>query len=268
MGHTRLGSIPTARKWAEIVAQLAEVEEGVVVNELQPSDIMVIAGQTLDAAETGFNKAINDTGLQYTFYLLTRLVLTSREENWERQLSRLGINISEDDSLLALTTEIHKAIDHHVSIHGRPTDISEMAQQAAGEAIATLAATKASTLFGAGRVELKTALKDLSTKKGFSKLGHKFFGRFMSNFLNFYLSRITATHVGGRKLQNVADLDRFNKNLQLHCDQTAKIVRDYCGEWYSKTQFKEGINLDNTSNFVAVAVKKLRAEMKRQRGET
>jgi hypothetical protein len=41
-------------------------------------------------------------------------------------------------------------------------------------------------------------------------------------------------------------------------------VRDFCGEWYSKTEYLQGINLENTSGFIAVAIKKLRAEIKQQ----
>jgi hypothetical protein len=45
-------------------------------------------------------------------------------------------------------------------------------------------------------------------------------------------------------------------------------VHDFCGEWYSKTEFREGIDLDNTSRFMAVALKKLQDELKRQRAKS
>jgi hypothetical protein len=142
-----------------------------------------------------------------------------------------------------------------------------MAQQAAGEAVVALASPKATTLFGAGRSELLGALRELSTKKGFGELGQRFFGRFMARFLNFYLSRVTASQLGGQSLRQVGDVSRFNEQLRTHCEQTARIVRDFCGEWYSKTEFQEGISLDNTSRFLAVALKKLQAEMARQKTE-
>ena len=44
----------------------------------------------------------------------------------------------------------------------------------------------------------------------------------------------------------------------------ARIVRDFCGEWFSKTVYQEGIDLKNTSRFLAVAFKKLRSELDRQ----
>jgi hypothetical protein len=42
-------------------------------------------------------------------------------------------------------------------------------------------------------------------------------------------------------------------------------VQDFCGDWYSKTEFQHGIDLQNTSGFMAVALKKLQAELQKQR---
>jgi hypothetical protein len=53
----------------------------------------------------------------------------------------------------------------------------------------------------------------------------------------------------------------------VHCDQSARIVRDFCGEWYSKTEYQKGIDLNNTSRFLAVAFNKLRTELKQQKAE-
>jgi hypothetical protein len=61
------------------------------------------------------------------------------------------------------------------------------------------------------------------------------------------------------------DVAEFNNALRAHCDQSARIVRDFCGEWYSKTEYEKGIDLENTSRFVAVALKKLRSELEQQK---
>lgn len=266
MGHTRLGELPNSRKWKALVAAMAQRDlESASASESLPDDVEVIAQKTLDAAQAGLEKAIEDAGLQYTFYLLTQLVLAAREDNWGDRLAQVGIQLSKDDSLFDLTAEIQNAIDDFISAHGHPSDISEMAQQSAGEAISVLASPKAHTLFGSGSEEVRAAVRDLSTKKGFADLGQKFFGTFMSHFLNFYLSRATAAQVGSNRLRHIGELSKFNDALQTHCDQMAHIVHDFCGEWYSKTEFVEGINLENTSRFMAVALKKLRSEMKQQR---
>lgn len=264
MGHTRLGKIPTSKKWKVVVRLLAGGEGG-GGGTLLAEDIETIAQQTLTAAEAGLLKAIDDPGLRYTFYLLTQLVLASREEDWQSRLEPFGIRLSEDATLLDLTIEIQSAIDDYLFTHARSTDFSEIAQQAAGEALTELSSSVQASLFGSSRDDLQRAVREVSTKNGFARLGQTFFARFMGRFLNFYLSRITAAQMGGARLHQLGDLSAFNEALKTHCEQSARIVRDFCGEWYSKTEFQQGINLENTSGFMAVALKKLQAELERQR---
>ncbi|BAZ29295.1 hypothetical protein NIES4074_17370 [Cylindrospermum sp. NIES-4074] len=268
MGHTRLGSIPKTRKWKNIVSLITgDDSTNSSSQKMLVEQVGYIAHKTLDAAAVGLEKAVNDQGLQYTFYLLTQLALSARQSEWQVHLENIGINLSEDAVVFDLTAEVQNAIDDYLSTNAFSTDISEMAQQAIGEAITTLAGPEQLTLFGSSRDELQTVIRKLSTKKGFAELGQTFFGRFMARFLNFYLSRVTAAQLDENKLHQIGDLSRFNEVLQRHCEQSALIVRDFCGQWYSKTEFQEGINLDNTSNFMAVALKKLQAELERQRGD-
>jgi hypothetical protein len=266
MGHTRLGEIPTTQKWSDIVARFAGSGDPESSGRDSVSiDVANIARQTLDAARGSLDKSINDLGLRYTFYLLTQIALSSREDDWRERWTKLGLNLQPDATLFDLTSEMQAVIDNYLMVRGRPTDISEMAQQSAGEALTALAGPKSRTLFGNGIDETRLSIREFSTKKGFSKLGQMFFGRFMARFLNFYLSRITAANTGGDQLHQVGDLSQFNYALKLHCEQSARIVRDFSGGWYSKTQFEQGINLENTSHFLAVAIRKIEAELERQK---
>ena len=61
-------------------------------------------------------------------------------------------------------------------------------------------------------------------------------------------------------------IGELNDALVAHCQQSARIVRDFYGDWYSATEFREGITPQNTSRFVAVALNKIRAEMVSQKG--
>jgi hypothetical protein len=227
-------------------------------------DVAGVAQQTLDAAGAGLDRAMQDPGLRYTFFVLTQVALAGREENWRERLEAIGVRLPPTATVLALTAAVQAAIDGYVEASGRPTDISEMAQQAAGESLTTLLAPRAETLFGGGRDELLQAMRGLSTRNGFADLGQRFFGGFMFRFLNFYLSRVTASAVGGPRLQQVGDLSSFNDALRLHCEQTATIVREFAGGWYSKTEWEKGISPENTGGFMAVALKKLQAELAQQ----
>jgi hypothetical protein len=265
MGHQRLGEIPKSRKWTAVVAAVSGTGTASGSAADLSQAVAQISELTLDAAGAGLLRAIDDPGLRYTFYLLTQVVLAAREPDWQQRLDALGIHTSDDSTVFDFTAEVHDAVDRYLASHGRATDVSEMAQQGAGQAIAELVGPNAKTLFGSGAAELNDAVRKLSTKAGFARLGQRFFGCFMGRFLNFYLSRVTAGQVGGRRLQQVGELSQFNAALDRHCSQSAQIVHDFCGEWYSKTEFQHGIDLENTSRFMAVALKKLQAELEKQR---
>lgn len=261
MGHQRLGTIPKTQKWDAVVSRLLEG------SGLAREDVGDIAALTLDAAGPALENAVGDVGLRYTFYLLTQIALASRQEDWHAGLAAAGIKLSSDSTIFDLTSKLQIAIDDHVAEHGHATDISEMAQSAAGEALSSLAADNSVTLFGNDGEGLRIAIKDLSTTKGFSRLGQVFFGRFAERFLNFYLSRVTAIEIGSERLPNVDEVSRFNDALKAHCEQSAQIARDFCGQWYSKTEYLEGIDQDNTSRFMAIALRKLSRELAKQRAE-
>ena len=222
MGHQRLGDIPKSRKWSAVVAAVAAGRTG---GGTLAEEVAEVADRTLDAAEAGLARCVDDPGLRYTFFLLTQIALAAREEDWRERLARFGIHASEDSSLYDLTAELQTAIDAYVSTHGGATDVSEMAQQAAGDALSRLAGPAARTLFGNRGEVVQEAVRKLSTKAGFARLGQQFFGCFMTRFLNFYLSRVTAGGVGGGTLHNVGSLSGFNDALDAHCRQSADPAR-------------------------------------------
>jgi hypothetical protein len=104
----------------------------------------------------------------------------------------------------------------------------------------------------------------LSTKKGFGQLGQKFFARFVARFLNFHLSRASASGLGAPRLQDLGYIGEFNEALATHCEESARIVRDFCGAWYSKTEYEQGIDPTNSARFLAIAVRKLKSELRHQ----
>ena len=265
MGHTRLGWVPKTQRWEAVVSAILEpVAAPAGTGTLLADDVPAVAQQALEAAEAGLERAIDDVGLQHTVYVLTQVVLAVREPDWQQRLGALGITLPPTAGVMDLTAAVQAAIDDHIESVGRHTDVSEMAQQAAGEALATLTEARAVTLFGQVRDELLGALKSLSTKDGFARLGQKFFGQFMSRFLGFYLSRITAAGMGGDRLHQLGDLAQFNDALRTHCEESAQIVKEFSGSWFSKTEWEKGITPENTLGFVAVALKKLQAELKQQ----
>jgi hypothetical protein len=265
MGHTRLGTIPKTLQWKEIVGLFTGAT--VAGAMASPANIVDIAAKTLDATEEGLHRATVDSGVRYTFFLITQVALASRTPDWENTLRKHGVHITPYSTVFDLASQLQDAIDRYVSrTPSGATDLSEIAQKSAGEAITSLTTSRTGNLFGS-ETDVRDAVRPLSTKKGFGELGQRFFGVFIARFLNFYLSRVTAAKLGSPGLRDLVDLSAFNRSLRTHCNQSARIVRDYCGEWYSKTEYQKGINLRNTSGFLDVAFEKLRNELKQQKAE-
>lgn len=263
MGHTRLGELPKTRKWNEIVRLLGASDDA--RGDFSSAEIARIAQKTIRAARAGLEAAIDDPGLQHSFFLLTQIAVAGRSPDWVNTLAHLGIDARGTTNLFELSSRLHQAVDQKVGIGS--TDLGEVAQKAAGEALIGAGEARTALLFGNSSDELTGVLKSVSTKAGFSQLGQKFFSRFIGRFLNSYLSRATAGQLGRSRLHQLGDISQFENALQRHCDQTARIVRDFCGDWYSKTEYEEGINPENTRRFIAVAIRKIRDELKRQQVE-
>ena len=71
MGHQRLGAIPTSQKWSAVVAEVAGGQPAAQEEPLPATEsVGDIARRTLEAAEEGLRKAIDDPGLRFTFFLL------------------------------------------------------------------------------------------------------------------------------------------------------------------------------------------------------
>lgn len=270
MGHIRLGSIPKTNAWDTVVAAVLSAPSDKAIGSTTPAregidnDIAKIAAATLNASSTALTQALEDEGLCHTFYLLTQLAKASRNEDWYDPLLSVGIDIARSDSILGLAAAFQSAVDEHLLYDGNTSDVGEIAQKAAGEAICDLAADRSRTLFGDSDQELRLAVRSLSTKAGFGRLSRQFFGRFLTRFLNFYISRIAATHIGEGPFRSLAAISSVDEKLAYHCIQSAAIVQDFSAEWYSKTEYEGGINPDKARGFVAVALRKLADELQAQ----
>ena len=256
MGHVRLGSLPRTRKWREVVGLIAG---GAGVDE--------VAGATSQAAQKGLDLAHDDPGLCHAVWLLTKIALAARTDEFGIALEATGIPAPPQPSLFDIVGGFTDALDQHLSRTGGRSDIGEMAQLAAVETLTSLIGERSASLFGTTSAEVKQAVCAFSTKKGFSSLAHDFFSRFTQRFLTYHLGRELSNHVGGNgRFANPAEHTEFVRQLGVHCKEAALIVREFSGGWYSKANFEDGISQTKARNFVNFALTKLRRELK-MRGE-
>lgn len=251
MGHIRLQTLPRTRKWIQV---LDLVGGGAGTPE--------VAAATMEASQGGLAKAAKDPGLVHAVWLLTQVPLVARGEDFADGLRRLGMEVSSSPSLLEVAGAFTGAVDAHLRRSGGRTDIGEMAEMAAAETITALAAPQTASLFGATSADVQQALGSFSTTKRFSALAREFFARLSKKYLTYFLSRELSNYVSGDgRFKSINEHAEFNEALDLHCRQASRIIEEFSGGWFSKTNFEGGITPDKAAGFVHVALKKLRAEL-------
>jgi hypothetical protein len=249
MGHTRLGQLPRTRNWIQV---LDLIGGGATIPQ--------IAAETMRASQAGLRKGAHDAGLNETVWLLMRVPLAARTEHFIDELRRLGLRVSNSPGLLEIVAAFTGAIDVRFQETGGRTDLGEMAQMAAAEAITSLI-TQQGSLFGTGPLEVQRAFRGFSAANQFGVLAREFFARLTRKHLTYFLSRELSNYVSGKgRFTSAEDHEAFNRALDLHCRQASRIVEDFSGEWLSKTEFESGITPETVQAFVYVALKKLRAE--------
>jgi hypothetical protein len=255
MGHQRLGKLPQSRKWRHVV----ELISG-------GADVRDVAAAVSAAAERSMIDAADDPAVRAAFYLLTQIPLAARKEHFVSELRALGLRLSDRPSLVEIVSALADAVERQVrSVDGR-TDFGEMVQLAAAESLNAVVGRELPRLFGTAPEDARHALAGLATVKQFSVLARDFFARLTRRHLDYYLSRELANHVGvNSRFQTIREHKQFDEALDLHCRQTARIVKEFSGEWFSKQNYEGGIDQAKAGRFVHVAFDKIRKELRMRR---
>jgi hypothetical protein len=247
MGHTRLGRLPRLRNWQEVIGLVGA-----------GADAAAIAAATLNASKRGLEDAASDPALVQAFWLLTQLPLCARKEAFVKELARVGVSVAEAPTLMELVGGLSDAVDDHVYRKGGRTDLGEMAQMGAAEALTTVLGQRTASLFGETAVDVQRELAHLGTPANFSVLARSFFARLSERYLTYFLSRELSN-----TLESVSANRQFREALALHCRQASKIVEQFAAEWFSKANYQGGITPRKAAGFIGHAVTKLGAELQK-----
>ena len=247
MGHVRVGRLPRTRKWQQVVELISG---GASAND--------IAAATSKAAETEMCRVGKDPTFIRAFWLLTQLPLAARKIDFTAQLRYLGLEVSDRPSLIEIVQALSDSVDRHARRLGGRTDVGEMAQLCAAESLTAVAGRELPGLFAPTAEDVKTALAGLGTVRQYSVLARDFFSRLTRRYLNYFLSRELSNHVGANgRFRSVAEHAEFENAIDLHCRETSRIIKEFSGEWFSKTNYEEGgIDERNAGRFVHVTFKK------------
>lgn len=254
MGHIRLGRLPKTLRWREVVALLDA-----------PASTAEVAGITARAAERRLRELSDDATFGYPLWLLVRVTWAARGDHFREDIANLGIAIPEEVTPLGAVSALSAHVRDETVNWAERDHFSEIALQSFQQALSETVAREGISLFGGSFEDVQRAFRTYSTRARFGELARRFFAAFMSRTLLGFVDREVANHVGAeRKLTNVSESAEFLDALSRHVWQTAAIVEEFAGDWYSRHNWesKGQVSPQETQQFLAYALTKLRSELR------
>lgn len=254
MGHIHLLRLPETPPWNAVVDLLR--------SHAQTKEIVAA---TARAAEPSLAETASDPGLQHSFWLLTQLPIAARSPDFATQLRDLNLHAGPTPTWLSLAAAIQDAADAKAQRDGGKTDLGEMAQLAATEALSTVLTADLPGLSAATSEDVRYVLGKLAAPDRFAQLSRDFFACLVNRNLEYFLSRAIADHIGpGRGFGSLSEHNAFRQALTQRCYEAALVVEASSGEWYSRANWQGGITPEKAAGFIRVAFKKLREELQRR----
>ena len=227
-----------------------------------------VAAQTAIAAEASLEAASESVALRHGFWLLAQIVLAARSDDFSAALHKAGLVVTNDPNLIEIGVAMMTSIDRVGRLALKPDDFTELACKTASQSLLAVAGRSTATLFGTSyeAEEAKSTLRALSTSKPFAVLARDFIGRLTRSFLNYFLSRTLAEHVGvDKRFQTFKDHHAFTEAISLHCHEASVIVEAFAADWHTKSNFEGGITQVKAGGFIHHALWKMRTELERRR---
>ncbi len=120
-----------------------------------------------------------------------------------------------------------------------PGATAELASLAMRRALTETAGQQGASLFGTTLSDLQAALRTYSTRERFADLAQRFFGDFLARTMRSYVDREIPNLVGvSAGLRTVGDSREAVEAIDRHVRETAFLMRDFAGGWYSKRQWE------------------------------
>jgi hypothetical protein len=255
MGHLRLGRLPKTLQWQNVVGLLIYAAD----------DVQAVARATSVAANSRLQQLGSDPVLAECFWLLTRLAAASRETDFVGALARIGVSGPASDSALGFVSQVTHQMRDVVAGSPESGPFGEIASLAFRRALMETVAQHGRSLFGSSVDDIQHALRSHSTADQFGDLAWRFFGDYLARTLKFFVEKELSNSVhAGAQLNTIDDSIRFSEELDVFTRQSARIMEDFAGDWFSKHNWEARgeISSEEAQAFVAVALRKLRAELR------
>ena len=255
MGHIRLGLLPKTLRWLQVFEILDET----------PLDVPAVAAAAANAAENRLRELPADPSLGFSFWLLTRIAWASRGDTFLSELERVGLHTQQSTSSLSFISLVADLVRERVPAGETRGHVAELSSLALRRALSETVGQHGGSLFDGSVADLQSAFRAHSTKTQFGDLSRRFFGDFFARLIRGAVDRDVQHHIGkGMSLQSLDEAGDFQRALDIHARQSARILEEFAGTWYSKHNWETrgDISLEEARRFVAVALRKLRMELK------
>jgi hypothetical protein len=255
VGHVRVGRLPKTKPWAGLFHQL----QGTGVNAGQ------IAQATAKAAQEHFAALEGDRRINYCFWFLARLVTAARSDDFTGELARLGLTNPSFTSGLAFVQQVSRTVEREQRKRGQPTVFSRMAELSLRQVLSANLVQQSQTLFGTGQGEIQAACRAISTRQQFGRVARDFFAAFMSRTIRYVTDKELSNYVGPTgAMASPTQVLEFEQALNRHCQETAKIVEEFAGGWFSKHNWEANNDISEreTAGFTAYALQKIQMDLR------
>lgn len=253
MGHNRVGRLRKTRRWSRVVEAIRE--------DASAADV---AQRTLHAAESQLRTEVVLRPLSDAFWMLVRLTTGARESSdFSREMAALGLDVDSTTPAPAFIARVADVLRGETRDDSASGHFSEIASLAVRRVLTEAANERQPSLFTAKASDIQASLSSLSTKAQFSRLAQRFFGDVLARTLTAAVDREVPNATGDRFTGTDA-AKAFTEDVERHARESAFIVKDYAGDWYSKKRWESGqrIGKQDSDTFVAYALTKLRRELR------
>jgi hypothetical protein len=121
------------------------------------------------------------------------------------------------------------------------------------------------TLFGTSQHEIQSACRALSTRHSFGQVARDFFANLMSRSIRYLTDKELSNYVGPNgAMASPEQVLQFEKSLNRHCQETAKIVEEFAAGWFSKHNWETNndISENATERFTAYSLQKIQMDLR------
>jgi hypothetical protein len=230
VGHQRIGRLPRTKRWRAVVDLLA-----------QSPDTRQFTIATLRAAQERLDRLADEDAVPYCFWILARLAIAARSSDFDEEAARVGVEIRPGESAIGFIARFSQEVADRLRSASGDGAFSELAVESLRSALLHITAADTPTLFGVMTLGIQRAFRAHSTERGFATLARHFFGDFLGRTLRYFLDKELGDHIGpAYGLATVDDAEAFSEALDVHAHETAVLVEQFAGEWYSKRSLALG----------------------------